>query len=235
GNQCEDPGSRRRGRHRRPLLRRRPGKVEIRKDQLPGRLVEAQFRQARRRIPRLQHQHHQERRHRAPKQSPGIGRHCSDAVAGAMPATLQLITAGTNVTFISLLNYSLNGLVEGLLIALPALALTLVMGVARFANAATGDYMTVSAYAAVPAQKAIAASASAAMLGALAIGIAASVLAGWLVFRLLRGRPFVTSLVASIGVALLTRSVLTYFVGHDPQTIEIPLMRAWNYWGIRIL
>ncbi|MFC3337427.1 branched-chain amino acid ABC transporter permease [Paracandidimonas soli] len=152
-----------------------------------------------------------------------------------MPATLQLITAGTNVTFISLLNYSLNGLVEGLLIALPALALTLVMGVARFANAATGDYMTVSAYGAVAAQKAIAASASAAMLGALAIGIAVSVLAGWLVFRLLRGRPFVTSLVASIGVALLTRSVLTYFVGHDPQTIEIPLMRAWNYWGIRIL
>jgi len=137
--------------------------------------------------------------------------------------------------FVSLLNYALNGLIEGLLIALPALALTLVMGVARFANAATGDYMTLCAYGAVGAQKVVAATATAAMFGALVAGVAIAVLAGWTVFRVLRDRPFVTRLVASIGVALLTRSILTYLVGHDPQTIETTLVRAWNYGGVRIL
>ena len=50
----------------------------------------------------------------------------------------------TGVYFINLM---INGTVEGLLIALPALALTLVMGISRFPNAATGDTMTLAAYA----------------------------------------------------------------------------------------
>jgi branched-chain amino acid transport system permease protein len=144
------------------------------------------------------------------------------------------IGAYVNVA-ISLGNYAINGLVEGLLIAMPALALTLVMGVSRFANAATGDYMTVCAYAAVGMQKTFAASLVLTVLGSLAGGILLSVVAGWLVFRPLRKRPFVTSLVASIGVALFARSVLTFFVGHDQHAIEVPLVRAWNYGGLRIL
>src|SRR5438093_1493172 len=53
------------------------------------------------------------------------------------------------MTLADLVNLLINGTVEGLLIELPALALTLVMAIARFPNAATGDYMTVAAYAAV--------------------------------------------------------------------------------------
>jgi len=56
------------------------------------------------------------------------------------------------MTLADFVNLLINGTVEGLLMALPALALTLVMAIARFPNAATGDYMTVSAYAAVGVQ-----------------------------------------------------------------------------------
>lgn len=132
-------------------------------------------------------------------------------------------------------NYAINGFVEGLLIALPALALTLVMGIARFANAATGDYMTLSAYAAVGMQKMLVTSLTIAALGSIAAGVALSVLCYWLVFRALRGRPFVTSMIASIGVAFLARSVLTFFVGGDQFIIDVPLTRAWNFSGVRIL
>ena len=45
----------------------------------------------------------------------------------------------------------LNGLVSGLVIGLAALAITLVFGIARFANAATGDVMTLGAYGALAA------------------------------------------------------------------------------------
>jgi branched-chain amino acid transport system permease protein len=132
-------------------------------------------------------------------------------------------------------NYAINGFVEGLLISLPALALTLVMGIARFANTATGDYMTLSAYAAVGMQKMLVTSLTIAALGSIAAGVALSVLCYWLVFRALRGRPFVTSMIASIGVAFLARSVLTFFVGGDQFIIEVPLTRAWNFSGVRIL
>ena len=55
------------------------------------------------------------------------------------------------------------------------------------------------------------------------------------VFRALRGRAPVASLVASIGVAFFARSMLTLFAGHDQHTFSIPLVRAWNFGGIRLL
>ncbi len=134
-----------------------------------------------------------------------------------------------------LANLLINGTVEGLLIALPALALTLVMGIARFPNAATGDYMTVAAYAAVGVQGYVAGSLVLSGLGAVAAGIAVSVFFYLWVFRALRGRPLVASLVASIGVAFFLRSVLTFFVGHDQLTLQVPLVRAWNFSGVRVL
>jgi branched-subunit amino acid ABC-type transport system permease component len=139
------------------------------------------------------------------------------------------------MTLVDFCNLLINGTIEGLLIALPALALTLVMGVARFPNAGTGDYMTVSAYAGIGVQALGATSIILAGLGAIAAGAAISIVFYLWVFRALRGRPPVASLVASIGVAFFARSMLTLFVGHDQQTFNIPLVRAWNFGGVRLL
>jgi branched-chain amino acid transport system permease protein len=139
------------------------------------------------------------------------------------------------MTLVAFCNLLINGTIEGLLIALPALALTLVMGVARFPNAATGDYMTVSAYAGIGVQAAGGASIILAGLGAIAAGVAISIIFYLWVFRALRGRAPVASLVASIGVAFFARSMLTLFVGHDQQTFDVPLVRAWNFGGVRLL
>jgi branched-chain amino acid transport system permease protein len=139
------------------------------------------------------------------------------------------------VTLVDAGNLLINGTVEGLLIALPALALTLVMGVARFPNAATGDYMTVAAYSGIGVQALGASSIMLCGLGAIAVGVAVSLAFYLWVFRALRGRAPVASLVAAIGIAFFTRSLLTLFVGHDQQTFAIPIVRAWNFGGIRIL
>ena len=139
------------------------------------------------------------------------------------------------MTLVDLCNLLINGTIEGLLIALPALALTLVMGVARFPNAATGDYMTAAAYAGIGVQVLGGASIILAGLGAIAAGAAISIIFYLWVFRALRGRAPVASLVASIGVAFFARSMLTLFVGHDQQTFNMPLVRAWNFGGVRLL
>lgn len=139
------------------------------------------------------------------------------------------------MTLVDVANLLLNGVIDGLLIALPALALTLVMGVARFPNAGTGDYMTVSAYAGIGVQALGATSIMLSALGAIAVGVAVSLLFYVWVFRMLRGRAPVASLVASIGIAFFVRSILTLFVGHDQRTFEIPLVRAWNLGGVRLL
>ncbi|ADX45477.1 inner-membrane translocator [Paracidovorax avenae ATCC 19860] len=139
------------------------------------------------------------------------------------------------MTWIDFTNLLINGLIEGLVVALPALAMTLVMGVNRFPNAATGDLMTTGAYAAVAVQSLggvplwLAAIAS--------VGVTAVVSAGsyQLIFRKLAGRPMVASMLAAIGLGFLLRSLISFFAGHDQRTFELPLVRAWNFGGIRIL
>ena len=42
-------------------------------------------------------------------------------------------------------------------------------------------------------------------------------------------------LLASIGLAFLIRSLITLVVGHDQRTFALPLVRAWNFDGVRVL
>ena len=146
------------------------------------------------------------------------------------------------MNFVQLANLAINGLVEGAVIALPALALTLVMGIARFPNAATGDWMTLGAYAAVGAQAALL---STGLAGAgpmlLATLLAAVVCAGLsiaayeLIFKRLSRSAMVASLLASIGLAFLVRSLITLAMGHEQRTFALPLVRAANFGGVRVL
>lgn len=136
---------------------------------------------------------------------------------------------------IQFLNLLINGVIEGLVVALPALAMTLVMGVNRFPNAATGDLMTTGAYTAVILQTLGVSSLLGATLVA-ALGTAViSVLTYELIFKKLARQPMIASLLAAIGLGFLLRSVISFFAGHDQRTFKVPLVRAWNFDGVRIL
>jgi len=139
------------------------------------------------------------------------------------------------MTWIDFANLLINGLIEGLVVALPALAMTLVMGVNRFPNAATGDLMTTGAYAAVAVQ--LLGGVPLWLAGIASVAVTALVSAGsyQLIFRKLAGRPMVASMLAAIGLGFLLRSLISFFAGHDQRTFEMPLVRAWNFGGIRLL
>jgi branched-chain amino acid transport system permease protein len=136
---------------------------------------------------------------------------------------------------IQFLNLLINGVIEGLVVALPALAMTLVMGVNRFPNAATGDLMTTGAYTAVSMQAlGVSSLLGATVLAALCTAII-SVIAYELIFKKLARQPMIASLLAAIGLGFLLRSVISFFAGHDQRNFKLPLVRAWNFDGIRIL
>ena len=127
----------------------------------------------------------------------------------------------------------LNGLVSGLVIGLAALAVTLVFGVARFANAATGDVMTLGAYAALSGAGATGSLLLGGLLGAL-VGALTGLVAYLLVFRKLAGRPSVAALLASIGVAFIIRAAMGVAFGHQQKVFQMPLVRPWRVFDIRI-
>jgi branched-chain amino acid transport system permease protein len=126
-----------------------------------------------------------------------------------------------------------NGLVQGLIVGLAALAVTLVFGVARFANAATGDTMTFGAYAALIGHKA---TGSLVVAGGAAVGATAllSLTVYALVFRKLAGRSVVALLVTSIGVGFLLRAALGIIFGHNQQLFTVPLVRPIRFNGLII-
>ncbi|MCF3932111.1 branched-chain amino acid ABC transporter permease [Acuticoccus sp. M5D2P5] len=132
-------------------------------------------------------------------------------------------------------NLAFNGLIEGAVIALPAVALTLVFGVMGFPNASTGDVMTAGAYAAQTGQIAMAGS----IVAGVIVGSVASALLALVfylcVFRFFQGRPSMYALVASIGLAFATRSTLTFFLGYDQRVFPIPLTRAFSFGPLRIV
>lgn len=139
------------------------------------------------------------------------------------------------MNWIAFANLLINGLIEGLVVALPALAMTLVMGVNRFPNAAAGDFMTTGAYAAVAVQMLGGWPLWAAALASMAATAAVSAGSYALIFRKLAGRPMVSSMLAAIGLGFLLRSLISFFAGHDQRTFDLPLMRAWNFGGVRVL
>jgi neutral amino acid transport system permease protein len=132
-----------------------------------------------------------------------------------------------------LLQLAANGVSQGLLIGIAALSITLVFGIARFPNAATGDIMTLGAYAGLLAFDATHALWIAGIAAILA-GAGAGLAAHWLVFRRLAGRSVVSLLVASVGVAFVIRAMLGVAFGQAQSVFQVRLTRAQSWWGVRL-
>ncbi|AKJ67143.1 hypothetical protein PATSB16_07620 [Pandoraea thiooxydans] len=137
------------------------------------------------------------------------------------------------MTFADVVNLAINGLVAGLLVALPALAVSLVYGLARFPNAATGDVATAGAFAGLFAYQASGSLAMAGIAGA-AAGAAVSVLAYQLAFKPVIRRSVITTLLTSIGVGFFIRAVLGVAFGHTQRTFDMPLQRAVRWHGVML-
>lgn len=139
------------------------------------------------------------------------------------------------MSVITLGNAIINGFTLGLLLSLPALALTLVYGLARFPHIAVGDHLTLGAYTVVAVQTWVTTTIWPAAIVACLVNVAVALLFyGW-VFRQLRQRPAVISMIAAAGVAFVIRSTITFFAGHSQHVVDTPLVRAWNFGGFRML
>lgn len=128
----------------------------------------------------------------------------------------------------------LNGFVTGLLLALPAVALTLVFGILKFPNFAVGAMLTFGAYAAWVANSLLGMplAVAAALAAATMAGVA--MLADALVFSRLRDRGSITLLVASMGVALVLENICRFAFGNATRNFAFEVARPTRWHGVRI-
>lgn len=127
-----------------------------------------------------------------------------------------------------------NGLVTGLLLALPALALTLTFGILKFPNFAIGSMLTFGAYAAWVANSLFGMPlAVALLLAALTMAIVA-MLCDFLVFSRLRDRGSMTLLVASMGISLILENICRFGFGNATRNYVFEVARPVRWHGLRI-
>lgn len=128
----------------------------------------------------------------------------------------------------------LNGLITGMIVALPAISLTLTYGILKFPNFAIGAMLTTGAYFAFVCntwfQLPLLWSA---VLAAAALA-ATNLAVDRLVFAPLRERTAITLLVASMGVSFVMENVARFVFGNSARSFEIAIAKPERFWNLRI-
>ena len=133
-----------------------------------------------------------------------------------------------------MLQTAFNGLVTGIIVALPALAVTLLFGVLKFANFAIGAMMTVAAYMAYALNTELGwGMLPATAAAAVAFGILC-ILMDLLTFKPLRERGGLTLMVASLGLGFVLENLARLAYGNAARSFAMELARPFRFMDIRM-
>ena len=128
----------------------------------------------------------------------------------------------------------LNGLVTGAIVALPALALTIIFGILRFPNFAIGAMLTLGAYIAWAANTLLGVPLFlAAAFACIALGLICAA-CDRIVFAQLRDRGGITLLVASMGLGFVLENICRFAFGNDARNFDVPIARPVQWLGVRV-
>ncbi len=130
--------------------------------------------------------------------------------------------------------YILNGVVSGLIVALPALALTLIFAILKFPNFAIGSMVTIGAYTAWALNTQIGLPLLPAAMISLAVSAIGLMLVDQIVFARLRDRDNITLLVASVGVSFVLENLCRFFYGNAARSFDVEISRPIRWLGLRI-
>src|SRR5882672_11050510 len=132
----------------------------------------------------------------------------------------------------SIAQYVFNGVVTGGILALPAVAFSLLWRLLRFPNFAVSTYLTGGAYVAMVLNLGVHAPIEVAWLGALVATRAVALVVDRVAFRPMRDRRPFSLAIASIGVAFVLENVVRFIWGNDFRSYAVPVTRGMSVAGL---
>jgi len=142
---------------------------------------------------------------------------------------------GADMDLLSLINFHIvPGLIIGSIYALGAIGVTLIFGIMRFAHLAHGDMATLGAFLAAAVVWSLGVDPMMALPIAMIASAAVAIGIDRVFYEYLRPRPKIMTVMASLGVALMIRSLVQVIWGVDPELFERGISRPENYFGIRL-
>jgi branched-chain amino acid transport system permease protein len=135
-----------------------------------------------------------------------------------------------------LLQLLINGLAMGAIYALVALGFVLVSNAVNVVNFSQGEWVMLGAYFAVTATVAL----HTPLIWAYLISIIGMVLFGWIfqraVYHPLRNKPFITIVIATIGISLFLKNIARIIWGSQPTTFPSLFgENTFNVVGVHVL
>ena len=125
------------------------------------------------------------------------------------------------------------GLINGSVIAIGAVGLTLSYGVTRFINFAYGEFLTIGAYVALLVVGFGVGVPLASLVALLVVGVLGVALAR-VFYDPLTSRGPLPLLITSIGLAFVLRNGVRAVAGTEARQLPVPLVRPWSVLGLRI-
>ncbi len=132
------------------------------------------------------------------------------------------------------LQYVLNGVISGGMLALPAIAFSLLYGILRFPNFAVGTYVTAGGFIAYAANVSLNLPISLSFLVAMIVCGFLGVGVDRLAFRPMRQRRSLTLAIVSIGVSFILENVARFIWGNDLKSYNLPVLRGMEFGGLRV-
>ena len=132
------------------------------------------------------------------------------------------------------LQTAFNGIVTGIIVTLPALAVTLLFGVLKFPNFAVGAMMTLAAYMVFAFNAQLGwPLAAATVVVAIAFG-GLLILIDEVTFKPLRNRGAITLMVASLGLGFVLENVARLAYGNTARSFAMELARPFRFLDLRM-
>ena len=127
-----------------------------------------------------------------------------------------------------------NGIVMGTLLAIPAIGFTAMFAVLRFPNFSVASHATIGAFAGYAANVGLGLPAEVSLIAAFAVAALVGVASDEIALRPLRPHGALTAAIASIALTIVLENAVRFFYGNDLRGYDLPLVRDWRVWGIRI-
>jgi len=132
------------------------------------------------------------------------------------------------------LQFVLNGIVSGGILALPAIAFSLLHGILGFSNFAIGTYITAGAFIAYVANVTLKLPITITFLLTMILSGFLGVGVDQLAFRPMRQRRPLTLAIVSIGVSFILENMARFIWGNELRSYNLPVLRSMVWGGIRI-
>src|SRR5882724_8793819 len=133
-----------------------------------------------------------------------------------------------------ILQLIVNGLMAGTILAVPAIGLTAIFAVLRFANFALASHATIGAFAGLVANTTFGLSVVPSLAFAFLVAGFVGLATDELILKPFRAAGFITTAIGSIALTIALENCVRFTFGNELRGYDLPIRRDWVWSGMHV-